>query len=501
MGRLFRWTVRAVTAALLLALFALVFVYYLAARSLPDYSGTHPVRGISAPVEIVRDQADVPHIYGETDADVYFALGYAHAQDRLWQMIMLRRTAQGRLSEVFGERTLQIDDLMRRLDIYALAQEAVAVQDQPTREALTAYAHGVNAWLDRVNAESLGRGAPELFLFSNEIAPWVPADSLAVLKLMAVQMGSHIQSEVLRARVALAIGPERLADILPDAPGTGVAALPEYAALFNASPRDFAALAPLPATDPLSPIAPTGMGGASNAWAAAPSRSAAGGTLLANDPHLGFTAPTIWYLAHLELASGGVIGGTIPGMPVVLVGRSDAFGWGLTSSYMDDQDVFIERLNPDDPGEVLTPDGYKPLQTRASIIRVKDQPPVTIELRWSENGPVLPGNHYGLAAVTPKGHVAAIGWTMLTAQDRSMTSALHLMQSKSVAEGLRAGAAFLAPSQNITMIDANSIALKTVGAMPRRTAGHMTQGRLPAPGWEAANRWLGFEAYAANPEF
>jgi penicillin G amidase len=501
MAALFRWTVRVVTAVLILAALTLAFVYYLASRSLPDYTASHAARGISAPVEIVRDHANVPHIFGQTDEDVYFGLGYAHAQDRLWQMVMMRRTAQGRLSEVFGARTLKVDELMRRLDLYALAQQAVAVQDAATQAALSAYARGVNAWLDQVNDQALGRGAPELFLFSNDLAPWVAADSIAVLKLMAVQMGAQIQDEVLRARVALTLSPERLADILPDAPGTGLAALPEYAALFDAAPDHFAALAPLPDPDPFSPVAPLGMGGASNAWAAAPSRSAAGGTLLANDPHLGFTAPTVWYLARLELTSGGVIGGTIPGMPVVLLGRSASFGWGLTSSYLDDQDVFIERLNPDDPGEVLTPEGYKPMQTRASIIRVKDQPPVTIELQWTENGPVLPGGHYGLSAVTPAGHVASIGWTMLTARDRSMTAALRLMKAKSVAEGIAAGEEFLAPSQNVTMVDADHIALKTMGAMPRRAADHMTLGRMPSPGWEAQNRWLGFEAYAANPEF
>jgi len=501
MAALFRWTVRIVAAVLILAVVALAFVYYLGSRSLPDYDVTREARGISAPLEIVRDHANVPHIFGETDPDVFFGLGYAHAQDRLWQMIMLRRTAQGRLSEVFGKRTLPVDELMRRLDIYALAQQAVAVQDADTSDMLAAYARGVNAWLDRVNAEALGRGAPELFLFSNEVSPWVPADSIAVMKLMGVQMGSHVQREVRRARVALAVGEDRLIDILPDAPGTGVAALPEYAALFDAAPHQFAALAPEPASDPLSPVAPLGLGGASNAWAAAPSRAAAGGTLLANDPHLGLSAPTVWYLARLELETGGVIGGTIPGMPVMLLGRGDGFGWGLTSSYLDDQDVFIEKLNPDDPGEVLTPDGHKPMTANATIIRVKDQPPVTIQRRWTENGPVLPGQHFSLAAVTPPGHVAALGWTLLTAQDRSMGAGLKLMRAQSVDEGIAAGADFVAPSQNVIMVDRERIAMKTFGVMPRRDAAHATEGRMPAPGWEARNRWRGREAYAANPQF
>ena len=498
---LFRWAVRLVTAALLLAAFALGLAYYFAARSLPDYDVTKVVSGITAPVEIVRDHANVPHIFGETDEDVFFALGYAHAQDRLWQMVILRRTAQGRLSEMFGRRTLGVDELMRRFDLYPLAQEAVAVQDADTKAALEAYAHGVNAWLDRINAEARGRGAPEFFFFSNEISPWVPADSLAVMKLMGVQMATQVPSEVLRARVALAVAPERLADILPDAPGSGVAALPEYAALFGAGAADFAARAAAPAPDPLSPVAPRGFAGASNAWAAAPGRSAAGGTLLANDPHLGLTAPTIIYLARLELSSGGIIGGTIPGMPAMMLGRSENFGWGLTAAYVDDQDVFIEELDPEDPTRVRGPDGFDPMRTRPSIIRIKDEPPVTIDLQWTANGPVIPGHHYGLAAVTPPGHVASVGWTLLTGNDRSLSSTMKLMRARSVAEGIAAGEDYVAPALNLVMVDASHIGMKTVGVMPRRDAGHVTLGRMPAPGWEARNRWLGREAYAANPAF
>jgi len=503
MARLFKWLMRLFLAACLLAGLGVLIVYYLAARSLPEYDVTRTASGISAPLEIVRDNANVPHIFGATDPDVFFGLGYAHAQDRLWQMMTMRRTVQGRLSEQFGSRTQRTDELMRRLDLYRLAQDSLAVQDPSTIAALRAYAAGVNAWLARVNNEALGRGAPEFFLFSNDIAPWQPADSLAILKLMGVKMAVHVQEEVLRAQVSLLLPENRVKDILPDMPGTGIAALPGYASLFeNVDPtRDFAALdAPL-AADPLSPVAPRGLGGASNAWAAAPSRSAAGGTLLANDPHLGFSAPTMWYLASLDLSSGAVIGGTIPGTPIMMVGRSDGFGWALTSSYLDDQDVFIEKLNPENPDEVLTPDGFAPLKTRASILRIKDSAPVTLNLQWSENGPILPGYHYGLGSVTPPGHVAALSWTLLTAQDRSMSAALRLMRAGSVAEGIAAGARFIAPSQNVTMVDRDTIAMKTFGAMPRRASNSQTRGRIPSPGWVGENRWRGVENYAANPEF
>ncbi len=505
MARIFRWLLRLIVGALILAASAAALAYWFAARSIPDYNARLAVAGISAEVEIVRDHADVPHVFGESDADVFFGLGFAHAQDRLWQMLLLRRTAQGRLSELFGARTLPYDDLLRRLDLYPLAVESAAHLDPDTTSALEAYSRGVNAWLDEVNVGARGRGAPEFWLFPPEVAPWTPADSVAIVKLMALRLSDQAQTEVLRARVSLRLEDvERLTDILPDAPGEPVVALPEFAALFPDAPRFAAATAATAATarpnDPLDPLPGPGLQGASNAWAAAPSRSASGGTLLANDPHLGFSAPSIWYLARLELESGGVIGATIPGVPAVLLGRSQRLGWGLTSAYLDDQDLYFEQLNPDDPSQVLTPDGYKPLRVRQSIIRVKDASPVTITLRWSENGPILPGRHFDLGTITPPGRVAALAWTALSPRDTSIAAAMGIMRAGSIAEAIAAGAAHVAPAQNLTLIDRDGIAMKMIGAMPRRDPDNQSLGRLPVPGWLAQNRWQGTFPYSDNPE-
>jgi len=357
----------------------------------------------------------------------------------------------------------------------------------------------VNAWLEQINSQALGRGAPENFLFTNQIAPWQPADSLAIIKVMALQLSGHLQEEVLRARTSLLLPNERLADIMPDAPGLGIAALPEYAALFPDIPK-FADASPA-LNDPLLPLKPRGLAGASNIWAAAPSRAATGSTLMANDPHLGLSAPSVWYLARLELQSGGVIGGTIPGMPAMLVGRSSSFGWGITSSYLDDQDIYIEQLNPDNPTEVLTPQGFKAMRTRASILKVKDGEPTTLDLQWTDNGPVLPGDLFNLGTITPPGHVTSLAWTALSPSDTSMSAAIGLLYSKSIKEGLEAAESYIAPSQNLVLVDSENIAMKTIGAMPKRDARHQTQGRIPTPGWIAENRWQGRMNYASNPEF
>lgn len=500
MALVFRWLLRLTAALLVLSIVGVGLVYWLASRSLPDYTADVVVPNLANPVEIVRDNANVPHIFGQSDDEVFYGLGFAHAQDRLWQMTMLRRTAQGRLSEVFGATTLDVDKLLRRLDLYALSVASVDALDARTQGALRAYAAGVNARLDQINADALGRGAPELFLFNAPMAPWRPADSIAIVKLMGLQLSGHLDAEVLRARVSLALPDEkRIVDILPDAPGGGVAALPAYAQLFPDARRHAQAEPYTP--HPLSPFKRTALAGASNAWAAAPSRSASGGTLLANDPHLGFTAPAIWYLARLQLASGGVIGGTIPGIPVVLTGRSADLGWGLTSSYLDDQDVFIEELNPANREEYRTPDGFKKFRTRASIVTVKDMDPVTLTLRWTDNGPVLPGTHYNLATITPPGHVAAVSWTVLSQRDTTIQAAMDLMRAKTVADGIEAASLFTAPSQNLTLVDRETIALKTIGAVPKRDAAHQSKGRMPSPGWIATNRWQGIMPYTSNPGF
>ncbi|MFM2390395.1 MAG: hypothetical protein RLZZ437_1950 [Pseudomonadota bacterium] len=493
---LFRWLLRLFTGAVALGLLTMVIAYWFLSRSLPDYSEDFALAGITAPVDIIRNNDNVPHIFGATDNDVFFALGFAHAQDRLWQMTMLRRTAQGRLSEVFGSRTVKIDELLRRFDLYNLSVQSLNAQSPRTKAALEAYSAGVNAWITQVNVGARGRGAPEFFFFSPEIAAWQPADSIAIIKLMALQLSSHLEAEVLRARMSLLLPPERLRDIQPDNSSPGVTS-PDYAALFPGVRPSQAPLR-MATDDPLSPFQRMAFAGASNAWAATPDRSAAGGALLANDPHLGFTAPTIWYLARLELQSGGVIGGTIPGVPVIMLGRNSDLGWGITSSYLDDQDVFIEEVNPDNPEQYRTPDGWKAFETKRTIITVADADPVTITLRWTDNGPVLPGSHYDLASITPDGDVAALSWTALSGNDTTMTAAMDLMHSRNIASALSATEKFIAPSQNLMLADANGIAMQLIGAMPARDAAHQSRGRIPSPGWIATNRWSGTMPHTAN---
>ncbi|MEM9010718.1 MAG: penicillin acylase family protein [Pseudomonadota bacterium] len=499
MTTLFRWLLRGFLAASVLAGLALLLAYYLATGSIPDYDDERTVAGLDGPVEIVRDAYAVPHIFGESDHDVFFGLGYAHAQDRLWQMTMLRRTAQGRLSELFGTATLSIDELLRALDLYTLSTRMVANQTPETVAALQAYADGVNAWIRIVEQDARGRGAPEFFLFSNAIAPWTPADSIAVTRVMALQLTSHARFETRRAELSLVLPPERLADVLPDNPNDPVIDLPDYASLFPDGTRF-----PEPEAGErqalwLSPDRPAGLGGASNAWAAMGARSASGAPLLATDPHLGLTAPAIWMLARLEFPDGGAIGATIPGLPGIIIGRNDDFGWGITTAYLDDQDLYIEQLDPEDSGRYRTPDGFAPFETRDILIEVAGQAAVQRTLRWSRNGPVIPPEHFGVGEVTPEGHVATLAWPALDVEDRAVEGLIRVMRARSVAEGRQILSLVRAPAQNAIMADRSTVALQMFGAMPRRQPGHTSQGRIPAPGWLAVNDWQGYFDYGENP--
>jgi len=495
MYSLFRWMVRLVSLALLALVVLGLGTWYFAARSLPDYNATYTLPGLSAPVEIVRSTENVPHIFGQTDSDVFFALGLAHAQDRLWQMTVLRRTVQGRLSEVFGAETAKTDELMRRLDLYGAAVKSVEAQDPATRAALEAYAKGVNAWIEQVNKGALGRGAPEFFLFPAEIAYWTPADSIALMKLFAAQSTDQLQTEVLRARLSM-LGQNWLRDLMPDMPGQGVMALPGYASLFPAVPKQ---VKEADAEGALSPFPPREQAAASNAYAAAPGRSAAGGSLIANDPHMAFSAPSMWYLARLELSSGGVIGATIPGIPAILTGRNARLGWGITSAYADDQDLHVEELDPQNPEQYRTPDGFKPFETRKVIMSVKDAAPITLTLRWTDNGPVLPTGHFNLASVTPPGDVMSLSWTALDPADTTLSAALALMKAQSVDEAVSVSEGFIAPAENLILADEKTVGMITIGALPRRDPTNVTRGRMPAPGWVAGNRWQGRLPFADNP--
>lgn len=529
LSSIFTWLVRIFAALAVLALAGLALVWTLVAGSLPDYDRDFdmpPGAWPTADVRIVRGAEATPHIGGRTDGDVFFGLGFAHATDRLWQMELARRAAQGRLAELFGQAALPFDRRMRALDLHRLAKRGLTHQTPAMREALAAYSAGVNARIIAVQDGALGRGAPEFFLFGATLSPWTPADSLSIGKLMAMRLSDQAEAEVRRAALALKLPAARLKDILPDPPSPALIEASDFAALnipgvdvAGAPTRDQATawLSALMARAPAPPIRPDAarsavmpglfpavdQAGASNAWALAPGRAAAGAPILANDPHMPFSAPTMWYLAHLDFPRGdgtfGVVGATIPGVPVHMMGRNRDFAWGLTAAYVDDADLYIEKIDPADPSRYLTPDGSQPFITRREVIALPDGRSEEIEIRVTRHGPVLSPDHFGVGAVTPAGHVAALSWTALWEDDTSLSAALALMMSRSIDDGEAAAAMHTAPGMNVTMADARAVGMVVAGRIPLRSADSPSQGRLPTPGWIAAGDWQGWIAPSENP--
>lgn len=493
---LFRWLLRLTVGLILLSVAVIGLVWYFAVRSLPDYDATHRAADLSAPVEIVRTTENVPHILAQTDEDAFFALGFAHAQDRLFQMVVMRRAAQGRLAEIYGPQAFASDDLVRRLGIARHAAASVEAQDARTRAALDAYASGVNRWIEIVNENALGRGAPEFFLFPDEITYWEPADSLAILKLVALGASRQMRDEVMRARLSLAY-PARGPEIMG---GGDAPTLPGYGSLFPGA--RFPSLSerhPMPAlTDRLEGFIAPMQGASGNSFAADAARSAAGGALLASDPQNPLTAPALWYLARMDLGGRGVIGATIPGIPAILTGRSTDLAWGISPANIDDMDLAIEEVQPGDSDAYRSPAGWVPFTVRNEIIRIRDMAPQSLTLRETEHGAVIPGGHFGIGAVVPSGHVAALRWTGESDEDTTLSALVGLMLAPDRQAGIAAAQGIVAPAVGIALADAGGIAQIQAGLAPVRDPGHATGGRMPAPGWVVENRWTGTRQLAKD---
>ena len=385
-------------------------------RSLPPVSGSMVMEGLSGPVTISRDAYGVPHIVGSSVEDVLTGLGFAHAQDRLWQMEVSRLAAQGRLSEVFGEPTVDSDIWLRSMGLFEAAESSYQGLPAEEQEALQAYAAGVNAWMQRDGRHFASRLPPEFVILGHKPEPWKPEHSIAAIKMMSVTLAANASEEVLRLAFArIGLTSEEMDDLLPPGPSDNPPRLPDLTALLGldsgplASGDDHQRAGRFPVADSDAPR------GASNNWVLSANRTTTGAPLLANDPHLGLTAPSIWYLAHLRAEDGdavrNVVGATLAGTPLVLLGRNDHVAWGLTNTANDVQDIFVERVNPDNPEEYLTPDGWQPFGVREETIRIRGGSETRFTHRWTRHGPVLQDGYRNIGAYLPKGTVAALQWS------------------------------------------------------------------------------------------
>lgn len=490
LGRVLRWF--AVGAAALAAILVVtaVFAALWLVRSVPPANGESVVAGLGAPVEIVHDSQGIPHILSQGRRDAYVALGRLHAEERLFQMELFRRFGRGRLAEVLGAPAVSFDLYARTIGAARLAEADLAAASPELRAVLEAYADGVNSWID-------GRDRPlppEFTLLMYEPERWTPADSLLMGKLLGLLLTNNWQTEALRARLAARLDGETLEGLTPPSGGgpaqDGASTLDGFAQ--GPVTRALAMLTGfgLPVVEPLG-------AGASNAWAVDGTRTASGKPILANDPHLGLMAPGLWYLAHLSAPDLTLVGATLPGIPMMLMGHNGKLAWGQTTAGGDGADLFIETVDPADPSRYLTPDGPLPFETREEEIHVRLGETRRVTIRTTRHGPVISDLSSG-DLPRPDGTVIALAHVGLLPGDKTAEAMLRFADAGNAEDFMAAAHLFHSPHQNLTFADtAGSIGTVAAGRLPIRKGG---DGRLPADGASGAGDWIGFIPFEGLPQ-
>lgn len=512
---------------LIVTLVALIaFAGWLVRRPHPQTSGEALLPGLSAPVEVLRDDWGVPHLYASDAEDLFRAQGYVHAQDRFWQMEMNRRIGSGRLAELFGEAQLETDRFLRTLGWRRVAEEEWALLSERTRTYLDAYADGVNAYLD---GRSPGQIAFEYAVIGLQnrdltVEPWDPIDTLVWVKVMAWDLRANMESEIQRALLAADLPVERVEQLWPDYPerhphivGGGEVedgvfvpedgeapesdgASGQHVALTEdvvAQLRDLSAA--LGATDALADASGPGIG--SNSWVVDGSRSATGEPLLVNDPHLGPGLPSIWYEVGLHCRTVDddcpfdVRGFSFAGLPGIVTGRNARIAWGVTNLGADVTDLVIERVDPDAPDRYEVEGELVEMEVLEEEIAVAGQDPVTHRVRLTRNGPVMSDVSEQMASIerTPETtvterdeHVISLRWTAL--EPSPTIEALFALNVADDWDAFRdAASLFDVPAQNLVFADVDgNIGYQTPGRIPRRSSG---DGRWPVPGWTGEFEW------------
>jgi penicillin amidase len=429
----------------------------------------------------------VPHIYAATSDDLFAAQGFVHAQDRLWQLELNRRVGHGQLAELFGPVALSSDRFARIMGFSRVVRQEAATLDDATRAALAAYVRGINSFL-----EHAGDRLPlEFSILRYRPRTWQIEDVLVWSKIMALNLSENWASEVLRARLVASVGAQRAAELEPRYPATAPTAIPHGALYWPNLGADAAQLA-----EEAAPfMGGSGFGQGSNAWVVGGNRSASGAPLLANDPHLGITMPSIWYETHLEGGSIHAAGASLPGIPGIIIGHNRRIAWGVTNGMSDVQDLYIERFDPTDRLRYQWRDGWERAELHREEIIVKGRTdPVVEEVRVTRHGPIISplaeSDTKAGAVVAGANEALALRWTALspTAINRA---GMQLMLAEDWDSFRAALADWTVPPQNFVYADVDGhFGYALGGAIPVRVAGH--DGKLPVPGWSGTYEWQGF---------
>jgi penicillin amidase len=478
-----------VVAVLLLALVTGLWVRSLISGSLPQLEGESTVAGLSAAVTIERDALGVPTIRGEDRADVARALGFVHAQDRFFQMDLLRRKGAGELSELFGAAAIEADRESRLHGFRTLAHDVVEGLPDEHRRLLDAYVDGVNAGLATLSSVPF-----EYLLLRLDPEPWRDEDSVLVLYAMYFELNDSTGSrESARGLLADLIDPELAAFLVPS--GTswdaaldgGTMAVPTMPAALTADSEAPSAAA---ASFHIEDVSNSSVVGSNN-WAVAGSRTADGRAILADDMHLGLSLPNTWYRTSMEWPEGGrgatrrVTGVTLPGSPALVAGSNSSVAWGFTNSYGDWSDLVILEID----GETyLTPDGPRDFEIRMETIQVRGGEPEIFETRWTVWGPVVDEDHLG----RPR----ALRWIAHSTEGADM-GLFEIEETSTIDEAMAAANRTAIPPQNFVCADSTGrIGWTIIGSIPNRQG---FSGLVPTSWADGSRSWDGWLAPGAYP--
>ncbi len=468
-------------------------------RSWPQTNGIVEVPGLIEPVEIIRDRWGVPHIYAQNSHDLFFAQGYVHAQDRFWQMEFWRRIGSGRLAEILGEDALEKDRFIRTLGWRQVAEAEVALLDDETRAALDAYAQGVNAYLE----EHRGRLGLEFTILALngtrfEPEPWTPVDSLTWGKVMAWDLGGNRKMELLRARLIAQVGLGRLHDYLRPYPEDSPVIVPSEVSWRR---EDVAGLDLLARRLGEGLVLGHGMGIGSNNWVVSGAKSVTGMPLLANDPHLSIQMPSIWYEVGLhcgERCPYNVVGFSFAGVPGVIIGHNGRIAWGVTNAGPDVQDLYVEKINPQNPDQYEYQGEWVDMEVRYEEIQVAGrEEPLVIKVRRTRHGPIINDVVHGPDEAWAYGwQPLALRWTALEPGTLHQ-AVLALDRAQNWEEFREALRLWDVPAQNFVYADVEgNIGYQLPGRIPIRAKG---DGSMPVPGWTGEYEWVGTIPYEELP--
>lgn len=458
-------------------------------RSWPQTNGTIRVVGLSAPVRVLRDKWDIPHIYAQNEHDLFFAQGYVHAQERLWHMEFNRLLGSGMLSSAVGEATLSIDRYMRTLGLRRAAEQDWKTIDPDTQNILKMYTDGVNAYIE-THRDKL---PVEYTILGVQPQPWTPVDSLVWGKVMSLSLGFNFIWEIMRARLVAKVGQAGAYDLMtPFDPLTGSSPSP----------------APLPPDiDNYSWLADTGwptgaetilgypsVNVGSNSWVVHGSRTATGKPILANDTHLLFGFPSVWFANGLHGGRFDTVGYSFPGVPMVVIGHNTTIAWGITNLPSDVQDLYVEQLDaPSNPTQYLYEGKWQPLQIINETIEVKGQEAVPLQVYLTKHGPIINSVRAALKNAKP----IALRWTSLDGSQ--LLQAINMMnRAGNWTEFRTAARNWNSPNLNIVYADVDgNIGYQMTGRIPIRADGHT--GEVPVPGWSGIYEWKGYVPFDQLP--